>query len=102
MTDKQSVNNGHFKKGNQIRKGEKRGAGKFTVLKDWILEVAQETNAKEKLVNFASGTKHDQKWFLELWAKLQPKEIKGDVDATVKIIMEKIVTRDKPEENADG
>jgi hypothetical protein len=89
-----------FEKGHEKIGGRKKGEpNKFTCLKDWILEAATKTEAKKRLMDLSKGTKHDQKWFFELWAKLQPKEIKGDVDATVKIIMEKIITTEKPKDD---
>lgn len=91
---------GKFEKGHEgFEKSGKRGPGKFTCLKDWILDVANETEGKKRLMELSKGTKHDQKWFFELWAKLQPREIKGDVDATVKVIIEKMITTEKPKDD---
>jgi hypothetical protein len=86
-----------FKKGDENinRNGRPEGSkDKFTCLKDWILEVAKENNAKEKLTELINGSKHDKRWFFEQWIKLFPKNITfDDNESDFKLTIERKVVK---------
>ena len=92
-----------FKKGdpNASRNGRPKGAkGKFTCLKEWILEVAEENQGKEKLQELINGTKHDKRWFFEQWIKLFPKNITfDDNESDFKLTIERKVITSKEDKN---
>jgi hypothetical protein len=87
---------GKFEKGHPKLSGP-RGPGKLTDLKNSIIAVYDKLGGTDGLFDWVNSSKRNQdKFYTLIMTKVIPKEIKGDMDGTIKVLIEKMITIEKP------
>lgn len=81
-----------FQKGNQLSKGQKRGTGKFTNLKEDFLKAFKQLGGWKGLVEWAKKSSANKRVFYQMISRMLPTNLTFGADGSNKI--EIVISKD--------